>query len=68
MYIYIYIYAFIKNNRRRYTSDYILFKVIHFIESCSAHKWNAYVAENLLKIKSGKIRHGFNSDKQTQIL
>ncbi len=32
-------------------SYHILFEGVCFVLSYSTHKWNAYVAENLLKIK-----------------
>ncbi len=48
---------------------YILFEGVCFVLSYSKHIWNAYVAENLLKIKKTlKMRHAYNNDKTHLII
>ncbi len=46
-----YIPVFSYNIYRLYVSYHILFDGIYFVLSYFTHIWNAYVAENLLKIK-----------------
>ncbi len=60
--------VFLYNICRTYVSYHILFEGIYFVLSYSTHKWNAYVAGNLLKIKTGKIRHVYNKDKARSII
>ncbi len=50
-------------------SYHILFDVVCFVLSYSTHKWNAYVAGNLLKIKkTRKMKHAYNRDKTRLII
>ncbi len=46
--------VFLYNICRIYMSYHTLFEVVCFVLSYSTHMWNAYVAENLLKVKKRK--------------
>ncbi len=48
------IHVFLDNICRLYMSYHTLFEGVNFVLSYSTHIWNAYVSENLLKIKNAK--------------
>ncbi len=49
-------------------SYHMLFKGIHFVLSYSTQRWNAYVEGNLLKIKTGKMKHDYNKKRTRSIV